>query len=135
MRSRSGYATASSRSGSRREHDKVAEQMTDEHTQSEETTNVPTGDAPGVNVAEITVRQSTDRVGAREAIFELENVNVAYGTKPAVRDISFDVGKHEITALIGPSGCGKSTLLRCLNRMNDLIPGAAVSGTIKYHGQ
>ena len=62
-------------------------------------------------------------------------MSVAYSGNPAVRDISFEVGKNEITALIGPSGCGKSTLLRCLNRMNDLIPGAAVSGTVTYHGQ
>ena len=60
---------------------------------------------------------------------------IAYGGKPAVRDISFGIAKNEITALIGPSGCGKSTLLRCLNRMNDLIPGAAVEGRIDYHGQ
>ena len=71
----------------------------------------------------------------REAIFELERVNVAYGGKPAVRDISFGIAKNEITALIGPSGCGKSTLLRCLNRMNDLVPGATVAGSIRYHGQ
>ncbi len=60
---------------------------------------------------------------------------VSYGPKPAVRDISFDVGKNEITALIGPSGCGKSTLIRCLNRMNDLIPGTRVDGKVLYHGQ
>ena len=72
---------------------------------------------------------------AREAIFKLEKVGVAYSGNPAVREISFDVGEHEITALIGPSGCGKSTLLRCLNRMNDLIPGATVTGTLTYHGQ
>jgi phosphate transport system ATP-binding protein len=71
----------------------------------------------------------------RAAIFELEGVDVAYGDNPAVRDVSFDVGDKEITALIGPSGCGKSTLLRCLNRMNDLIPSAKVSGRIEYHGQ
>ena len=71
----------------------------------------------------------------REAIFELDDVTVSYGEKPAVRDISFDIGKNEITALIGPSGCGKSTLIRCLNRMNDLIPGAAVKGKVLYHGQ
>jgi phosphate transport system ATP-binding protein len=52
-----------------------------------------------------------------------------------VRDISFDVAANEITALIGPSGCGKSTLLRCLNRMNDLVPGATVEGRIEYHGE
>ena len=71
----------------------------------------------------------------REAIFRLDGVGVSYGGSPAVRDISFEIGRHEITALIGPSGCGKSSLLRCLNRMNDLIPGAEVSGTITYHGQ
>jgi phosphate transport system ATP-binding protein len=73
--------------------------------------------------------------GPREAIFSLENVTVAYGGKPAVRDVSFDIGKNQITALIGPSGCGKSTLIRCLNRMNDLIPTASVEGKVLYHGQ
>jgi phosphate transport system ATP-binding protein len=72
---------------------------------------------------------------AREAIFELSGVEVAYSGKVAVRDIGFDIASKEITALIGPSGCGKSTLLRCLNRMNDLVPGATVAGTINYHGQ
>jgi phosphate transport system ATP-binding protein len=71
----------------------------------------------------------------RQAIFQLDDVTVSYGAKPAVREISFDVGMHEITALIGPSGCGKSTLIRCLNRMNDLIPGASVEGHVLYHGQ
>jgi phosphate transport system ATP-binding protein len=71
----------------------------------------------------------------REFVFQLEGVSVSYSGKPAVRDISFEVGRHEITALIGPSGCGKSTLIRCLNRMNDLIPGAAVEGQVLYHGQ
>jgi len=72
---------------------------------------------------------------AREAIFTLEEVQVSYGPKPAVRGVSFDIGMHEITALIGPSGCGKSTLIRVLNRMNDLIPGARVEGKVFYHGQ
>jgi phosphate transport system ATP-binding protein len=49
--------------------------------------------------------------------------------------VGFDIGVNEITALIGPSGCGKSTLIRCLNRMNDLIPGARVEGKVLYHGQ
>jgi phosphate transport system ATP-binding protein len=71
----------------------------------------------------------------REAVFELGNVQVSYGMKPAVRGVSFDIGKNEITALIGPSGCGKSTLIRCLNRMNDLIPTARVEGRVLYHGQ
>jgi phosphate transport system ATP-binding protein len=71
----------------------------------------------------------------REAIFELHDVQVSYGPKPAVRGVNFDIGKNEITALIGPSGCGKSTLIRCLNRMNDLIPTAKVEGEVIYHGQ
>jgi phosphate transport system ATP-binding protein len=71
----------------------------------------------------------------REAIFGLEDVQVSYGPKPAVRGVNFEIGKNEITALIGPSGCGKSTLIRVLNRMNDLIPGARVEGKVYYHGQ
>ena len=71
----------------------------------------------------------------REAIFALNDVMVSYNAKPAVRGVSFDIGKNEITALIGPSGCGKSTLIRCFNRMNDLIPGATVDGEVLYHGQ
>ena len=62
-------------------------------------------------------------------------MGVAYGEKPAVRDVSFNIGQNEITALIGPSGCGKSTVIRCLNRMNDLIPTASVEGKVLYHGQ
>jgi phosphate transport system ATP-binding protein len=71
----------------------------------------------------------------REAIFQLNDVFVRYSGKPAVRNISFDIAPNEITALIGPSGCGKTTLIRCLNRMNDLIPGATVEGEVLYHGQ
>jgi phosphate transport system ATP-binding protein len=71
----------------------------------------------------------------REAIFGLEDVQVSYGPKPAVRGVNIDIAQNEITALIGPSGCGKSTLIRCLNRMNDLIPTARVEGKVLYHGQ
>jgi phosphate transport system ATP-binding protein len=72
---------------------------------------------------------------SRAAIFRLDGVAVSYGGKAAVRNVSFDIGKHQITALIGPSGCGKSTLIRCLNRMNDLIPTAKVEGKVLYHDQ
>src|SRR5215217_1884185 len=71
----------------------------------------------------------------REAVFDLHSVGVSYGGNLAVRDMSFPIYHREITAFIGPSGCGKSTLIRCLNRMNDLIPGAEVSGAILYHGE
>jgi phosphate transport system ATP-binding protein len=70
-----------------------------------------------------------------DAVFQLRDVTVKYGSFTAVRDITFDIPRHEITALIGPSGCGKSTLLRSLNRMNDLLPGASVEGKIIYNGE
>jgi phosphate transport system ATP-binding protein len=62
-------------------------------------------------------------------------LSVSYGGQAAVRDISFDIAKGTITAIVGPSGCGKSTLLSCLNRMTDLIPGCHVSGSIQIAGQ
>ncbi len=70
----------------------------------------------------------------RDVVFELRDVCVSYAGVLAVRGASLDLAANEITAFIGPSGCGKSTLIRCLNRMNDLIPGAAVSGSVLYHG-
>jgi phosphate transport system ATP-binding protein len=73
--------------------------------------------------------------GSREKVFELQDISVFYAGVPAVRDITMDVLRHEVTALIGPSGCGKSTLIRCLNRMNDLIPTASVDGKLLYHGE
>jgi phosphate transport system ATP-binding protein len=73
--------------------------------------------------------------GKREKVFELKGVGVLYGGTSAVKDISMDVHRNDVTALIGPSGCGKSTLLRCLNRMNDLIPTAEVQGELLYHGE
>jgi phosphate transport system ATP-binding protein len=68
-------------------------------------------------------------------IMTTENLGVSYRDFMAVSKVNLGFVKHEITALIGPSGCGKSTVLRSLNRMNDLIPGAKVHGSIKYHGQ
>ena len=70
-----------------------------------------------------------------DTVFDIKDIAVFYDGTPAVRGISLDVKARQITALIGPSGCGKSTLLRCLNRMNDLIPGATVEGQVIYHGQ
>ena len=62
------------------------------------------------------------------------SVDVYYGDKHAIRDVNLDIAKHEVVSMIGPSGCGKSTFLRCLNRMNDTIPGCRVTGTIKLDG-
>ncbi|MGH7264991.1 MAG: phosphate ABC transporter ATP-binding protein PstB [Candidatus Rokuibacteriota bacterium] len=65
---------------------------------------------------------------------EIERLSVWYGEKPALKDVSMSVAKQRITAYIGPSGCGKSTLLRCLNRMNDLVDGVRIAGTIRIGG-
>lgn len=62
-------------------------------------------------------------------------VNVYYEKKHAIRNVDLDIGHREVLALTGPSGCGKSTLLRCLNRMNDIIPGCLVRGDIFVDGQ
>jgi phosphate transport system ATP-binding protein len=67
------------------------------------------------------------KVAARE-------VSVFYGTKQALFDVSLDVPRNQVTSLIGPSGCGKSTFLRAINRMNDTIPGTAVTGRIALDG-
>ena len=73
--------------------------------------------------------------GIMEApMVEIEKLNLWYGTKQALRDVSMSVPKHRITAFIGPSGCGKSTLLRCLNRMNDLMDGVRTTGSIRIGG-
>src|SRR5690606_22068827 len=72
--------------------------------------------------------------GSRPVVFEVRDLGVWYGDGQAVRGVSLDIRQHEVTAFIGPSGCGKSTVLRCLDRMNDLVPGARVEGTVTYHG-
>jgi phosphate transport system ATP-binding protein len=87
-------------------------------------------DRPGAAATEATPAPTR-----RETVFQANDVSVSYSGKRAVRGVNLDVAKHEVTALIGPSGCGKTTFLRCLNRMNDLIPGATVDGEVLYHGQ
>ncbi len=67
-------------------------------------------------------------------VFEVDDLSVHYGSYRAVRDVDMEIHRNEITAFIGPSGCGKSSVLRCFNRMNDLIEGARISGSIRYHG-
>jgi phosphate transport system ATP-binding protein len=67
-------------------------------------------------------------------VFEVRDLAAYYGDFRAVREVTLNVRKNEITAFIGPSGCGKTTVLRCFNRMNDLIPGARAEGTLNYHG-
>ena len=86
----------------------------------------------GVEVEAAAKRQVPD---VPRAVMKCEDLHVYYGDFLAVRGVDLAFGKHEITALIGPSGCGKSTVIRCLNRMNDLVIGARVTGLVTYHGQ
>jgi phosphate transport system ATP-binding protein len=90
----------------------------------------PTGARLVVKQAEHAALETTPR----EAILDVRDVSVYYGDFRAIRDVTLRIARNEITALIGPSGCGKTTFIRCLNRMNDLIEGARVEGTILYHG-
>ncbi|WP_096700981.1 phosphate ABC transporter ATP-binding protein PstB [Magnetospirillum sp. 15-1] len=73
------------------------------------------------------IPRGTSKISAR-------GLNVHYGDKHALHDIDLDIPAGEVTALIGPSGCGKSTFLRCINRMNDMVEGARVSGTLQLDG-
>jgi len=65
----------------------------------------------------------------------VRGLSVHYGERLALQDVTMDIEPREVTALIGPSGCGKSTFLRCLNRMNDTIPGARARGTVAIDGR
>ncbi len=84
---------------------------------------------------QIKPKPSSERSPApRGVVFDVRDLSIAYGPAVAVRGVSIEIPEHAITAVIGPSGCGKSTFLRTLNRMNDLVPSASVSGEVLYHG-
>ncbi|MCB1960513.1 MAG: ATP-binding cassette domain-containing protein, partial [Rhodocyclaceae bacterium] len=80
-------------------------------------------------------RQTVGEVRVADPRIRCTDVNVYYGEKHAIKNISLDVGKGEVLAMIGPSGCGKSTFLRCINRMNDTVAGARVTGEILLDGE
>jgi phosphate transport system ATP-binding protein len=91
-------------------------------------TNAPT---PGVR----TRSAEGDGTGAEpKVVFEVRDMGFWYGSFQALRDVTMNVNEHEVTALIGPSGCGKTTFLRCFNRMNDLVSGTRVGGTMHFRG-
>ncbi|UTR05068.1 phosphate ABC transporter ATP-binding protein PstB [Alkalihalobacillus sp. LMS6] len=82
----------------------------------------------------LTVRKEEQQteIVTENTLLKAENINIYYGKNHAVKDLSLAVNRNEILALIGPSGCGKSTFLRSINRMNDLIPSASVTGKMMY---
>jgi phosphate transport system ATP-binding protein len=78
--------------------------------------------------------KTTGRVTVDKPIITARDVNVRYGDKHAIKDVDIDIAYNEVLAMIGPSGCGKSTFLRCLNRMNDTVDIARVTGRIELEG-
>ena len=78
--------------------------------------------------------ETVGEVGSTNPRIVCRDVDVFYGAKQAIFDVSLDIGRNEVIALIGPSGCGKSTFIRCLNRMNDTIVGCRVDGSIRLDG-
>jgi phosphate transport system ATP-binding protein len=97
------------------------------------TANAPTIDS--ARIAEVSVGTRREEIERREAVFHVENLDVDYSGKVALKGVGVDIFEKTVTAFIGPSGCGKSTFIRCFNRMNDLILGARVTGTVAYHGK
>ncbi len=99
----------------------------------------PSGRVAGATTAaaleEAGVSQTVGQTTVPDPIFSCRDVNVFYGSKQGIRNVSIDIGKRQVLAMIGPSGCGKSTFLRCLNRMNDTVPGARVTGNILLEGR
>jgi phosphate transport system ATP-binding protein len=77
----------------------------------------------------------TPGVATTAPLIETQKLSLFYGPAQALKDVSFNIQERLVTAFIGPSGCGKSTLLRCYNRMNDLIDGVRIEGTVKIAGQ
>ena len=101
--------------------------------------NVELPPVPRPHAAPEPVGQPLDRPAvlkpAEPAVLNVRDLNLWYGQKQALTNVSLDFPLNRVTALIGPSGCGKSTLLRCLNRMNDLIAGVRIQGNVDYHGK
>jgi phosphate transport system ATP-binding protein len=98
--------------------------MTDDAT-------IPVDVAP----VEIAQERTAPELAQREVVFDVRDLAVNYGATTAISGVNLEIYRNLITAMIGPSGCGKSTFIRCLNRMNDLVPGAKIDGSVLYHGQ
>jgi phosphate transport system ATP-binding protein len=112
---------------------KVGDRVTVELQERPEVATQQTQAGVPVQIA-ANAESSAPEMEEREVVFDLDGLSCFYGSFRAVRDVSLQIHRNQITALIGPSGCGKSTLLRSFNRMNDLVEGARVEGRILYHG-
>ena len=81
------------------------------------------------------VKLDLNNLSPEQVALEIKNLDLYYGNKQALQNISMSIPKGQVTAFIGPSGCGKSTLLRCINRMNDLVDICKITGQINLHGE
>jgi len=105
-------------------------------TQSSDPGDAPevTTAKPAARLAELASGHESNPTEGRETVFQLDKVTISYSGKPAICDVDLSVHRNLVTAFIGSSGSGKSTMLRSLNRMNDLVPGARVDGSMAYRG-
>ncbi len=109
---------------------------TDDTRPSPASVDAPTPNGqPASTETENQTAASTSPASAMQAKIEIDDLDFWYGDNHALQGISMNVRANQVTALIGPSGCGKSTLLRCLNRMNELIQGTTLEGTVHVDGQ
>jgi ABC-type phosphate transport system, ATPase component len=90
--------------------------------------------AHGINMSALGRTKQSLNLANEEVAIEVPGLNLFYGEKQALYDVSLNIPKQRVTAFIGPSGCGKSTLLRTFNRMNDLVDGCRVEGEINLYG-
>lgn len=106
-------------------------------TTMESQPTVPATAPSGIPVPVFPTRKQIDppQQGTHEVVIRSEQVSIFYGNFSAVREVTLEVLRHQVTAIIGPSGCGKSTLLRAMNRMNDFVPACRVTGKLLYRGQ
>jgi phosphate transport system ATP-binding protein len=87
------------------------------------------------NTSDQNVKLDLNNLSPEQVALEIKNLDLYYGNKQALQNISMSIPKGQVTAFIGPSGCGKSTLLRCINRMNDLVDICKITGQINLHGE
>jgi phosphate transport system ATP-binding protein len=89
----------------------------------------------GIDLASLERSQAPTRIEDESIALEVDSLNLYYGPKRALNNVSMKIARKKVTAFIGPSGCGKSTLLRCFNRMNDLVDGCRVEGSLRLDGK
>jgi len=112
-----------------------SDKSTDDTSSPSASVEAPTPNGQPTSAEEPSTAASTSSPSAMQPKIEIDDLDFWYGDNHALQGVSMDIQSNRVTALIGPSGCGKSTLLRCLNRMNELIQGTTLEGTIHVDGQ